>query len=479
MSQVQDVRAHDLHKRSIFLIGNLPWNRAIQESLDAGLRVIFARLASDHSESVLKGFHRDTESDPDAPVLPYDTEILPDEVSEVSGDLLARLRGSYGEDWCFLPLNDYVTEYVATLSTRLLDPCYPAHSAEVVKRKHELRGLWNRLAAEPDSGLSGVEYCYVEQRVDDLEFNYLPSDGFAAMPEQTPLIVKPDELSSSIEIHHAATKDEALSRAREVCGQLRSKWADVGRSIGTEVRPRVILETEIRRSKELHPGAEFSVEYVSFRGKHHPVGVTQKWLGPNFIEAGHLFPAESFPAHLRPVLERAVGRLLDELGVKYSVSHWEFIITPDNRIALVEGHLRAGGDRIMELVEQSTGRSPMGVLCDALAQGDADFSFAPRHSCGVFWMVPEMPMTEVTEIQEGRGPDGEPGEDLYINGKGIMATADWSEATDWITRFAHIMAAGDGLADVLVRCREVARGVKLSGRGGDGPASTRLKLALD
>ncbi|MCU1264397.1 MAG: hypothetical protein JWM21_715, partial [Acidobacteria bacterium] len=214
-------------------------------------------------------------------------------------------------------------------------------------------------------------------------------------------------------------------------------------------------------------------------GQHYPVGITQKWLGPNFIETGQLFPAESFPERLRPALEGAVEQLLEQLGVRYCVSHWEFIITPDERIALVEGHLRPAGDRIMELVEYSTARSPTGALCEALAERKVDFSFVPRRSCGIFWMVPEVPLAEVTAVKVDRELTAPLCQDLYVNEEGIIATPNWTQATDWLTRFAHVLATGDNLDSVISRCREVAQNVILSGNTNAAPAATSLKLAAD
>ena len=481
MAQVPDLRSNDYQKRSVLLVGDQPYNRdrVLKELLDAGLQVVVTKLVSDHSEAILAKIHRDSDVS-ETRVQPHATEVLPDEVTAIPDAMFSRLRQEYGENCCVMPLNDYVTEYAAAISTQFSECCYPPQSAEIAKRKHELRALWNQLAEQADADLCRVEYCYVEQRSNDEgEFDYHPSSGFEALPENTPLIVKPDELSSSIEIHYAKSKQEAVSLIGAVCAQLRSKWYEVGRSIGTEVRPRVIIEMAIPRSTALHPGAEFSIEFVSFEGQHHPVGITQKWLAPNFIEIAQFFPSESFPGRLRPALERAIHQVLEQLEVRYCVSHWEFIITPDERIALVEGHLRPAGGRIMELVEHSTGRSPTSTLCEALAQRKVDFSFPPRTSCGIFWMVPEVPLTEVTEIKVAHDATDPLCKDLFINQQGVMATPNWSQATDWLTRFAHVLAIGDNLDAVMNYCRAVAQSVTLSGNTSGAPASTPLKLAID
>jgi len=481
MSQVQQSRSL---AKSVFLFGDYgaqPWDhdRVIKESLAAGLQVVNTKLVSDHSEAMLATIHRGRDTAAETHERPQAIEILPDEVSAISSATLAHLREDYGD--CYvLPLSDYATEYAAAFSSKVSHSCFPPRSAEIVKCKHQLRDLWNQLAAQTDSGLCKVEYCFLERRsYDDSEFEFHPSAGFDHLPENTPLIVKPDELSSSIEIHFAASKLEAVSLANAICEQLHSKWYAVGRAIGTEVRPRIAVEMAIPRSTALHPGAEFSIEYVSFEGQHYPVGITQKWIAPNFIETGQLFPAESFPERLRPVLENAVQQLLNRLDVRYSVSHWEFIITPDERIALVEGHLRPAGDRIMEIVEHSTGRSPTAALCEALAQQKVDFSFAPRNSCGIFWLIPETPLTQVTDVTVKRDVTDALSKDLYVSDEGIKATANWSQAGDWLTRFAHVMTTGENFDDAFNRCREVGRNVILSGSVNDTATSTSLKPSMD
>jgi hypothetical protein len=170
---------------------------------------------------------------------------------------------------------------------------------------------------------------------------------------------------------------------------------------------------------------------------------------------------------------------LDQLEVSYAVSHWEFIVTPDERIALVEGHLRPAGGRIMELIGQSTGHSPTSILFQALAQRNVDFSFTPRTSCGLFWMIPEVPLSEVTEVKVDHDVTDALVKDLYIHQQGIIATPNWAQATDWLMRLAHVLATGDNLDAVIDRSRTVARSVVLSGTTNDTPASTSLKLAID
>jgi|SRR6201996_5423602 len=476
MSRLNNLQSWNNNQRAILIFGEQLWSpgRIIKECYEAGLQVVGAKLFSDKSEDLRVKLERQTGME----ALPQAKEIFPDDINGTDVTTFDRLRRQYGEDWCVLPLNDYVTKYAAAVSAVTTEPCYPPESAEVVKRKHQLRGIWNRLASQSLMRLYPVEYCYLE-RQDDGQMKRHASPGFDGLPDRTGFIVKPDELSSSIEIRYAASKTEAIRLASEVCDQLLSRWAEVGRSIGTEVRPRIVVETAIERSTALHPGAEFSVEFVSFAKQHHFVGVTQKWTGPNFVEIGHLFPAKSFPLALRPTLETAIRALLDELAVNYAVSHWEFIVTADERIALVEAHLRPGGGRIMELVEGSTGRSPTAALCQALAHKAEDFSFVPERCCGLFWMVPQTPLPKVSQIDVPEEWRHTLNGHLYVNHEGIVGTPHWSHAADWLTRLVHVIVRGDDLDCVTKLCRQIAETIILSAPPGITPASTALKLAID
>jgi hypothetical protein len=480
MAHAHTLQRLDCRRKSVFLFGMTaaqPWyrDRIIKESQAAGLNVVVAKLTSDHSENVLRAIHRESEASPEAQSC---TEVLPHKISAISSEMRSDIRRQYGDDWCALPLSDYVTEYAAAMSADLSEACYPVRSAQVVKRKHELRALWNRLAASSPC-LCPVEYCYLELPKHSEESISRPSKSFNSLPEEMLLIVKPDELSSSIEIHCAASKTEALAVAHEVCAQLLSTWHEVGQSIGTEVLPRVLIETAIDRSCHLHSGAEFSIEFLSFGEHHYPIGVTQKWTGPNFMEIGHLFPAESLPVQLKFMVENAVVSLLQELKVRYAVSHWEFIVTNDERIALVEGHLRPAGGRIMELVEHSTGHSPTAALCMAMADGTQSFLFHSGSSCGLFWLVPQTPLTRVTEVIYNVIAAVPAIKDVYINEEGIKATPNWSHASDWTTRFVHVLTTGSNLAEITGYCRRVANEIVLSGERDGVPATTRLKLAID
>ena len=107
MSQLEHLHLNDRQKRSIFLFGSQTWNREriLKESFDAGLRVVLAKVASDTSGELPARVLRDSDGGFDTETLAHTTEILPDQLSAISTEMLDRLRQHYGVDWCALPLN--------------------------------------------------------------------------------------------------------------------------------------------------------------------------------------------------------------------------------------------------------------------------------------------------------------------------------------------------------------------------------------
>ena len=109
--------------------------------------------------------------------------------------------------------------------------------------------------------------------------------------------------------------------------------------------------------EEFATGREYSVEYISWEGKHHFLALTEKATtgSPCFIETGHIEPVqvcEELSGRIKQVVEHA----LDSLEIKYGASHSEIKISSDNEIKIIEIGGRMGGDFIgSRLVEESTG----------------------------------------------------------------------------------------------------------------------------
>lgn len=109
--------------------------------------------------------------------------------------------------------------------------------------------------------------------------------------------------------------------------------------------------------EEFAEGQEYSVEYISHKGKHHFLSMTLKYTtgAPHFIETGHLEPAPVSEEVLQKV-KKVVEHALNSLEITEGASHSELKIADDGTIRIIEIGGRMGGDCIgSDLVHYSTG----------------------------------------------------------------------------------------------------------------------------
>lgn len=163
-----------------------------------------------------------------------------------------------------------------------------------------------------------------------------------------PVIVKPTDRSGSRGIYKLETL-EGLQEAIQA-------------SIREGFEKKALVE-------EFVEGDEYSVEGISFGGRHHILTITQKFTtgAPHFIETGHREPAP-VSAETFERVKQVVVHALDTLEIRNSASHSEIKISPDGSIHLIEIGGRMGGDCIgSDLVRYSTGvdyvRAVIQVAC--------------------------------------------------------------------------------------------------------------------
>lgn len=168
---------------------------------------------------------------------------------------------------------------------------------------------------------------------------------FSELDLAFPIIVKPADRSGSrgiTKVHEADELSEAVARAA-----------------AESFNGNVLVE-------EFARGREFSVEYISWEGKHSFLAITEKFTNgsPHYIETGHLQPArisDDLAAAVCEVVEHA----LDSLGVEYGASHSEVKVDDAGNIKIIEIGSRMGGDCIgSHLVQLSTGYDFVGAVID-------------------------------------------------------------------------------------------------------------------
>lgn len=127
-------------------------------------------------------------------------------------------------------------------------------------------------------------------------------------------------------------------------------------------------------------GLEFSVEALSSGGQHTFMGIAEKGIAEGFVEVSHMMPPPSLDTRARELVTRAVGELLDAVGITDGPSHTEVKVDGD-QVTVIETHTRLGGDGIADLVRLTTGvnwrQAAVGWAIGAdLERSDAAFAAA-------------------------------------------------------------------------------------------------------
>lgn len=198
--------------------------------------------------------------------------------------------------------------------------------------KHEMRKAFE---ANHDPSPKSRLISHIEE-LDNLEFEY-------------PLIVKPTDRSGSRGIYKLENSDNLKDSVLAAMSEGFEKKALI---------------------EEFAEGEEYSVECISFHGKHYFLAVTKKYTtgAPHFIETGHREPAD-LPDYLIERVKSVIFHALDTLGITNSASHSEIKIDKSENIKIIEIGGRMGGDCIgSDLVRYSTGidfvRAVIQVACD-------------------------------------------------------------------------------------------------------------------
>lgn len=143
--------------------------------------------------------------------------------------------------------------------------------------------------------------------------------------------------------------------------------------------------------EEFIEGREISVEFISYKGKHYPLQITDKVTtgAPHFVELEHHQPStlsDAMYATIYAITERA----LDALGITNGASHTEYKITNDGQVYIMELGARMGGDFIgSDLVQLSTGYDFLrGVIEVALGEFNEPL-FLRKSNAGVYFLSAE------------------------------------------------------------------------------------------
>lgn len=170
-----------------------------------------------------------------------------------------------------------------------------------------------------------------------------------------PAIVKPTDRSGSRGIY----KVNSIAEAEEV----------LKASENESFEKKALIE-------EFVDGQEYSVEHISYNGKHYFLALTKKYTtgAPHFIETGHLEPAPVSDEMLDKI-KNIVSHALDSLEIKNGASHSEIKIDDKGNIRIIEIGARMGGDCIgSDLVKYSTGYDFVKMVIQVACGEEPDFT---------------------------------------------------------------------------------------------------------
>lgn len=170
-----------------------------------------------------------------------------------------------------------------------------------------------------------------------------------------PAIVKPTDRSGSRGIYKVTSEKEIL------------KALIVSKKESFEKK--VLVEEYVE-------GQEYSVEHISYKGKHYFLALTKKYTtgAPHFIETGHMEPAPINDEILEKI-KNIISHALDSLEIYNGASHSEIKIDNEGNIRIIEIGARMGGDCIgSDLVKYSTGYDFLKMVIQVACGETPDFT---------------------------------------------------------------------------------------------------------
>lgn len=181
------------------------------------------------------------------------------------------------------------------------------------------------------------------------------------------------------------------------------KPADNGGSRGvTLVRNQEELDLALDRAFDFSPnqtvmieqfivGREFSIESISYKGKHFILQITDKVTteAPYFVELAHHQPADLAPQQWEAIKNLTL-QMLDALKIEYGAGHTEIKMDANGIPYIIEMGPRMGGDYISsDLVKLSTGYDFVKGVLEVATGRFIEPLFGAPHCSGVYFLCEE------------------------------------------------------------------------------------------
>lgn len=445
-----------LHPIAVVLPGAQRWHRTEVIRYAAGMGLIPILTIQPGEEVVVEG---------DVQPLIGGVLTLPEQPSEQDLQRVAERLNHLCMRWYVLPLDDYITELSARLSQYATVACYPLAAAREAFHKHLLRKRWNAYChAQSHLPLQAVPWAlYLNGEQVEADQGFESSHG--------PFIVKPNAYSGSVGVTWVVDK-ERLPAAIARCADILDKEAQNPEMRGITIDRHVLVELAAPRQQHLGGCAEYTAHYLTFGGKHLPLGIAEKQIDSHtFVETAHLYPSPSFPHGLKETLHRCVTDLMTDMQVQHTISNWEFIVTPDNRLAMVEGQLRPSGDHVMELIELASLHSPFSLFFRSLdLQALPVDGFPCINSSIICWPRPAEPLQRVSHISvPSKLPKGLA---LHVDQPALMAARNWAGPATWYDRHLAVVSTAPTANGAWQQVQRTLHQCQLTGTHASGHHAT-------
>lgn len=220
-----------------------------------------------------------------------------------------------------------------------------------------------------------------------------------------PVIMKPSDSGGSrgiTLIHH----HEGLEKAFE-------------RAIAFSPSHSVLIEQYIG-------GREFSIESISYEGKHYVLQITDKVTtgDPYFVELEHHQPAD-LSSHKRDEIKKLTIDMLDALKVDYGASHTEIKLDDNGLPYIIEMGARMGGGYISsDLVRLSTGYDFVKGVLEVATGSFTTPVIRNEHHSGVFFLSEETKAKVLPYIEHRESYPEIIAADIYSDIKPIKCNSD-------------------------------------------------------
>lgn len=254
--------------------------------------------------------------------------------------------------------------YVYQISRALGVPCNSPECERMTANKYTMREQMRK------KGVSIPAYKAITSMSEKVEMPF-------------PVIVKPSDSGGSRGItlvRDSSRLSEAIKRAKE--------WSASGT---------VMIEQYVE-------GREFSVESISYQGKHYVLQITDKVTteAPYFVELQHHQPA-NITKEQRRSIETLTVEMLDALKVEYGASHTEIKMDASGVPYVIEMGPRMGGDYITsDLVRLSTGYDFVAGVLEVAIGRFTEPKKPESHYSGVYFLCEETKDKVLPLIQNSR-----------------------------------------------------------------------------